>query len=145
MRTYLPRWICATLCTKGGHRRCRHIGTIKENQGLLLCLKRCCVSVHLPSGLKVARVHRAEPSYLLSQCKYQSLAPPLSCCWELRSAFSSTPLVSSRSCASFPSSELHGGHGCADVCCRPPLLFSSSFTAGGLLVYVSVPPVNLAL
>ena len=38
-------------------------------------------------------------SYLLSQCKYQSLAPPLSCC-ELHSAFSSTRLVSSRSCVS---------------------------------------------
>lgn len=40
------------------------------------------------------------PPYLLSQCKYRSLAPPLSCC-ELHSAFSSTRLASFRSCASF--------------------------------------------
>lgn len=59
-----------------------------------------CVCTYLQTRLEVDRVDSANPPYLLSQCKYQSLAPPLSCC-ELHSAFSSTRLVSSRSCASF--------------------------------------------
>lgn len=58
-----------------------------------------CVCMHLPTGLKVDSSF-CRFSYLLSQCKYRSLAPPLSC-FELHSAFSSTRLVSFHSCASF--------------------------------------------
>lgn len=58
------------------------------------------VCTYCQLGLKLSGFILADPSYLLSQCKYQSLAPPPSCC-ELHSAFSSTRLVSSRSCASY--------------------------------------------
>lgn len=102
----------------------------------MLCLRACVPGAESCQGSSCT-------SYLLSRCKYQSVAPPLSRCWELHSAFSSTLLVSSRSCAScFPSSELQGGHCGADVCCRPPLVY---FTAGGLLGCVSVPPVQFGI
>lgn len=49
---------------------------------------------------KLSGFNCVEPSYLLSQCKHRSLAPPPNCS-ELHSAFSSTRIASVHSCASF--------------------------------------------
>lgn len=81
------------------------------------------------------------PSYLLSQCKYRSLAPPPSCL-ELRSAFSSARLASFHSCASFLPSGLRAGHpraaaaslDCATRTCR---LWHALVCCRSLSAYVS--------
>lgn len=85
------------------------------------------------------------PPYLLSQCKYQSLAPPLSCC-ELHSAFSSTRLASFRSCASFFLLRA-AGHSRAAATDTPALHSAAACprVVDALICHVSPPMVCLCL
>lgn len=84
------------------------------------------------------------PSYLLSQCKYRSLAPPPSCL-ELHSAFSSARLASFRSCASFCplgcAADITEQPLQASTAQRVPVVYGMSYSAAGLRclsAYVSV-------